>query len=165
MDTWNTPAERPARKGMPTWGKVLLGCGIVSALAMGACVVGSVYVYKKGKTVIAEATREPMRELSLFVQESSPEALGAFYASHPGLAKRYPDVNAFTESMKDLTTRVGPIPTEITDFMTLLKERRLEMNAHKENGVKGMTLKYRNPGKESLVGVWEGGKLVDLKVE
>lgn len=166
MDTWNTPAEPLARKGLPTWAKVLLGCGILAALAMGACVVGGAYVLRKSRTVITEMTRQPMQELAGLVRDAAtPEALQRFYQDHPALSKRYPDAASFAAAMKELGTRVGPLPSEIQDFMTLMKEQRLELKAHKDNGVKGLTLKYRNPGKETLVGEWEAGKLVDLRVE
>lgn len=166
MDTWNAPVEPPARKGMPTWGKVLMGCGIAALLGLGACVVGGIYVVKKSTRVFAEMTRQPMQELAQLVQDSgTPEGLTRFYEGHRALARRYPTAEAFTAAVKDIGARVGPLPTELTDFITLMKEQRLDLKARNDNGVKGLTLKYRNPGKEALVGEWENGTLVDLRIE
>lgn len=166
MDTWNTPAEPPVRKTMPTWGKVAIGCGIASLLGLGACIAGGIYVVKKGTTAIAEVTRKPMQELAELVKEAgTPEGVARFYEGHPELAKRYGSVDAFSAAFKDVGTRIGPLPTDLSDFMTLLREKRLEMNARNESGAKGMILKYRNPGKEALVSEWENGRLVDLRIE
>lgn len=164
MDTWNEPI--PVRKGMPTWAKVLMGCGIVAALAAGACVVGGVYVFKKGRTAFAEATAKPMAELAQLAREGGrPEGLAAFLASHPGLAKRYPDAQAFQAALKDLPERVGPVPPDIQDFVSLLREKRFEFKASHHEGRKTLTLKYRNPGKDALLGEWEDGQLVDVRIE
>ncbi len=165
MDTWNEPAP-PSRKGLPTWGKVAIGCGIAALLGLGACVVGGVYVFKKGKTMVADLTRKPMEQLSRLVRDAAtPEGLEAFYGAHPGLAQRYPDATAFRDAMQNLETRVGPLPTEITDFVELAKSGQLQLNARNEGGKKGLSLTYRNPGKQALISEWEEGRLVDLRVE
>ena len=35
---------QPTKPGMPTWAKVMLGCGVAAVLAMGTCVGGGMYI-------------------------------------------------------------------------------------------------------------------------
>ncbi len=164
-ETWNNPAPEP-RKGMPTWAKVLLGCGIVAVLAVAGCTALVAWGCSKGMTYIQDQLREPYQVL---VKElgaaTTAEGMAAMYKAHPELARKFASEAAFTEELKRIQEKVGPLPETLPDMFSLLKEERLKMDVKNHNGVQTYNLKYRNPGKSWLVIIWEGKTLVDLRIE
>jgi hypothetical protein len=156
---------QPSPKGMPTWGKVALGCGIVAILALATCIGGGIYMAKRGMAKLEGMTQPRYQELlALVKQADSPEGLAAAYRANPGLARRYATGEAFAEALGPRLARVGPLPSTLPGLFQLMKEQRFAF----EGGNQRVVLRYRNPGGPWIVGEWEGqgpGRLVDLRVE
>ncbi len=120
----------PAKTGLPTWGKVLLGCGVVSLLVLGTCVGGIAYLAKGGgKKVMGFALNKlgpEWEDLQAVVDQlRSPAGSRALYAANPDLAKTWPTEEAFLEAAatwrKDL-----PAHTELSP--DLMQNQGLQIN-------------------------------------
>lgn len=156
----------PAKTGMPLWGKIALGCSVALVLGIGACGVGGYFIYKKGMAKLQEAAAKPYQDFHAATQDlRTPEGQAAFYASHPGLKGKYPDVQAFQEAAKGWSDRLGSLPATMPDLMGLMKQGGFQMNANSQGGRKAVTFRIKTEGKGWISGEWENDQLVDIKAE
>ena len=113
---------QPPKSGMPTWLKVLLGCGVVAVLAMATCVGGAVYLthrIKKNpeafKNQVLGFAIEKMRPewedfRKVVDQLRTQDGCRALYAANPGLAKNWPREADFLEAAKAWQPTLPPAP-------------------------------------------------------
>ena len=122
---------------MPTWGKVLLGCGVVALLGLATCVGGVAYLGHRVKNdpdgfknkvlgFALEKVRPDWDDLQAVVNQlRSPEGSRALYAANPDLAKTWPTEAAFLEAAaswgKDLPPQTDLSPD-------LMEHQRLHIN-------------------------------------
>jgi hypothetical protein len=119
----------PARAGLPLWGKVLLGCGIVFLVILGTCVGGVAFVANRftknpegfAKKVVGlglDKLRPDWADFQAVVEQlRSPEGCQALYAANPDLAKTWPTEAAFLEASSRWHKGVVSAPELTPDLM------------------------------------------------
>ena len=127
----------PAKTGLPTWGKVLLGCGVVSLLVLGTCVGGIAYLGHRVKKdpdgfknkvlgFALEKVRPEWDDFQTVVDQlRSPERSRALYAANPDLAKTWPTEAAFLEATSTWRKELPP-RTELST--NLMEHQGLQIN-------------------------------------
>ncbi len=149
---------RPAKAGWPGWAKLLMGCGIVAALGVAACVGG---IATCAGAVSKAATAEWAATRAIVQQLETDEGARAVYGANPGLAAHFPSEAAFLAKVRAWRPRLEPLPVEKPG----LTSGRLDMNIAIDRGHRRVRMNYVN-GKGARLGTeWEDGLLVDLAVD
>ena len=103
---------KPTKAGMPTWAKVLLGCGVVAVLALTTCVGGAMYLahrvkkdpegFKKQVLGFAIDRMRPEWEdfRAVVEQLRTPGGCKALYAANPDLTATWPKESDFLEAAR-----------------------------------------------------------------
>ena len=103
---------KPTKVGMPTWAKVLLGCGVVAVLAMATCVGGGVYLAHRLKKdpdgfknkvmgFAIDRMRPEWEDFRVVVEQLRTEqGCKALYAANPDLAAAWPKEADFLEAAR-----------------------------------------------------------------
>lgn len=155
-----------ARKGLPLWGKIAIGCGVALVLALGGVVVGCYFLVKKGTAKLQEIAQKPYADMQAAIADlKTPEGVKAFYESHPGLKGRYPELEAFQVAANGWKDHLGTLPATLGNPVELLKSENLKMDGRKVNGKERLEIRLRNQEKGWIIGTWENGQLVDIKAE
>ena len=127
----------PAKAGMPTWGKILLGCGIAFLVALVTCVGGASYIAHKFKkdpegfkqramNLVADKMRPDWEDFRRVVEQlRTPEGCQILYAANPGLAKTWPTEAAFLEASSRWHKEVESAPDLTPEVM---EHGRLQIN-------------------------------------
>lgn len=113
----------PAKKGMPLWGKLLLGCSLTVILGSLTCVglviwrgpkimedIGGAYLDKTWQHMEGAVT-------GLATDDGSR----ALYQKNPKLAAQYPTEEAFLLAAQGWRPKLGDFPRQRPDLMSLLK--------------------------------------------
>lgn len=161
---WESPTTpvASAKGGMPLWGKILIGCGIVLMLGLGSCVGGVVWLKHK-----AEKDPEGMKKWAMgfamdFIrpewddlkatldQLRTDEGCRLLYKAHPALAKEWPYVEDFLKDAATWREQLPELPAEPS--MEMLEHNELSMN----NQMGGeMRVVYRKKGGLRIELVWD----------
>lgn len=170
----------PRKKGMPTWAKILMGCGILLVLAIGTCmglafVVGSgvgfaAWGFKKVST-LAQAQWPRYVETVKGLQD--PASTKALYDANPGLHKRYSDADAFEQQVAEWRPAIQTPPDEMPSLTTGRvfsfqgRNTNMQFNGERHGGPNhlGATSGYRMDDGRFLVVAWEDGKIVEIQFE
>ncbi len=103
----------PAKAGLPLWGKIALGCGVLFLVVMVTCVGGIAFFTHKAKTDPEWFKKKAMGAMSLGIEKvrpdwedfqkvveqlRTPEGCQALYAANPDLAKTWATEAAFLEA-------------------------------------------------------------------
>jgi hypothetical protein len=120
--SWDNSGLPPEKKGMPTWAKVLLGCGALFLLVMGSCVGGCVWIGNKAKkdpegfkkTIMGFAIKQIRPSWEDFRrvvgQLHDDEGTKALYRAEPELAKEYQTEEAFLEAVRSWRPKLEALP-------------------------------------------------------
>lgn len=120
----------PVKAGMPLWGKIALGCGIVFLVGLVTCFGAGAFLVNKfnkdpdgfAKKVVGmgmEKFRPDWEEFRTVVEQlRSPEGCQALYAANPALAKTWPTQAAFLEASSRWHKEVTSAPELTPDLMT-----------------------------------------------
>jgi hypothetical protein len=120
----------PVKAGMPLWGKLLLGCGVVFLVGMVTCFGAGAFLvhsFKKDPDGLAkkvmgfglEKLRPDWEDFQVVVEQlRSPEGCRALYAANPELAKTWPTQAAFLEASSRWHEEVVPAPALTPELMT-----------------------------------------------
>ncbi|HJU82568.1 MAG TPA: hypothetical protein VJ600_00015 [Holophagaceae bacterium] len=163
--SWDNSGLPPQRQGLPTWAKVLLGCGMVMALAIGGCVAAGIYGIRK----VSEMGKAQWPAYVRTVKElQDPATTKALYDANPGLKRRFPDAGAFEAQISEWRPHIETPPAEMPPITSgkaiSFQGRSSQVNGEgvqrKDGGVSG----YRM-GDRMLVVVWEEGRIVDIQFE
>ena len=136
----NGGAPTPAPKaGMPLWGKLLIGCGVLFLLAIGSCVGGIAYLGHKAKKDPEGMKRWAMGFAMDFIKPEwddlrdvlghlrTDEGCRALYQAHPGLAKDWATVEAFLKDAREWRDQLPDMPAEPTT--EILDKHELSINS------------------------------------
>lgn len=149
---------RPAKRGWPLWGKVLMGCGVVVLVGLAACVGG---VATCAGAVSKAADAEWAAARAMVRQLETDEGARAVYAANPGLAGAYADEAAFLAAVRRWRPRLEPLPEQKPG----LTSGRIDMNISIQNGHRRVELNYVNGKGAKLSTRWADGLLTDLQVD
>ncbi len=136
---WDSPSAPVAPKtGLPLWGKILIGCGILVCLALGSCVAGAVWISHKAKQdpegvkrwamgFAMDFVRPEWNDLrATFDQLRTEEGCKALYKAHPALAKQWPTLDEFLKEAAEWRDQVPELPVEPP--VDLLEHNELSIN-------------------------------------
>ena len=119
----------PAKAGMPLWGKLLLGCGILVLVVLVTCVGGVAFLANKVKkdpegfkqkamSLVVDRVRPDWEDFRAVVEQlRTPEGCRDLYAANPGLAKTWPTEAAFLEASSRWHKDVVSAPDLTPDVM------------------------------------------------
>jgi hypothetical protein len=119
----------PAKTGMPLWGKLLLGCGIVVLIGLVTCVGGVAFLAnrvkkdpegfkQKAMSLVVDRVRPDWEDFRIVVEQlRTPEGCQALYAANPGLATTWPTEAAFLEVSSRWHKDVVSAPDLTPDLM------------------------------------------------
>ena len=176
---WDNSGLPPEKKGLSTWLKVGIGCGVAFLLATATCAGGCYWFTKKvekdpegfKQTVfgyVKQFMKDDWEELRAMVEQlGSDEGTKALYRSAPGLAGTYPTEDAFLAAAREWRPLLEPIPTEIPD----LEGHDL---TYQNNMGNRMVLRFRQANGARIELAWKGkrqkgvsraSQLVELRVK
>jgi hypothetical protein len=128
--SWNNEGHgMPTKAGMPLWGKIALGCGIVFLVLLVTCVSAGALVLNKFKkdpegfkrqaiNVVADKVRPDWEDFRAVVEQlRSPEGCQALYAANPDLAKTWPTSADFLEASSRWHKEVASAPELSSDLI------------------------------------------------
>ncbi|MDE3034116.1 MAG: hypothetical protein KGI56_10660 [Acidobacteriota bacterium] len=167
MDSsWDNSGLPPQKKGMPTWVKILGGCGIAAALLIGSCVGFAAWGFQKGKAIFQEQGSIAWTKLASYEKQlESDEGVQALYQANPGLARAYPTESDFLKAAQTWRPKLAPIPAQMPNVFQAIKERSFSFNIQKNNQHSRRSAGVRmGSGGGFLVATWENEELVDLEV-
>ncbi len=119
----------PTKTGLPTWGKVLLGCGITAVVVMVTCAGGLAYVANrvskdpkafesKVKGWVLEQARPEWEDFRTVVaQLHTDAACRSLYAAQPALADTWPTEQAFLTAAARWRKDLAPVPDLTPDLL------------------------------------------------
>ena len=154
----NNGMSRPAKTGWPVWAKLLMGCGIVVALCVTAC-LGGIATCANALNQTASAEWTALR--AIVQQLETDDGARAVYAANPDLAGRFPDAEAFLQKVRAWRPRLEPLPLEKPGITS----GKLDMNVSINNGHRTASLIYKNGKGAHLAATWADGRLADISVE
>lgn len=163
-NSWdNTDSPVRSRKGMPTWGKVALGCGITFLLGMATCVGGLVFVVHKSTGVLDEMWGRLHAEMATL---ATTEGARKIYRENPGLADRYPTEEEFLQAAERWRGKLEGFPAKRPEFSKMIKHKRdFSLHTQIENGRKVQVLKLRLENGALLRVEFENERLLDITVD
>lgn len=135
----------PRRGGWPAWAKVLMGCGIVLLLALGACVGGGYWIarqakqdpegFKRGALNLAVSAIRPEYDhgAGLVRQLLSEEGARALWRANPGIHAAHGDEAAFLKAAEGWRPHLHALPPLEADH---LEKGRLDIQKDVFTGVR-----------------------------
>lgn len=173
MDSsWDNSGLPPQKKGMPTWVKILGGCGIVFLLLLGGCVALGFYgVHKVSEMGKAQWPRyvETVKELQ------DPASTKALYEANPGLHTRFSDEDAFERQVAEWRPAIQAPPAEMPS-LTSGRAMAFEGRNHTVHIQVGSGETPDTSGKTSVAGykmddgrmfvvVWRNDQISDIRFQ
>lgn len=167
--SWDNSGLPPQRKGMPTWLKVLAGCGILAVLAIGSCVGFAAWGVHKLSTM---GQVQWPRYVETVKELQDPASTKALYEANPGLHKRYSDADAFEQQVAEwrpaLQTPPDQMPSLTSGRAMAFEGRNHEVRfnsgsgeAPRENG-KTSVAGYKMGDGRMFVVVWLNDQIVEI---
>ncbi|HJV22151.1 MAG TPA: hypothetical protein VJ570_05615 [Holophagaceae bacterium] len=131
---WDSPAPAVPKPGMPLWGKILVGCGVLFLLVMGSCVALGIYAGKhpeKIKNAVGgwgmSFLKPEWDDLRATVEALRTEEGGkALYTANPALAKQWATQEDFLKEAREWREQLPELPAELT--VDLLEHQDLSLN-------------------------------------
>lgn len=154
----------PARKGMPLWGKLLLGCSLTVILGSLTCV--GLVMWRGPKLIedlggsYMDKTWQQMEAAVLALE--TDDACRVLYQKHPKLAVHYSTQEAFLLAAQEWRPKLGDFPKQRPDLMSLLKSGQ-GFSIQTVNDRQKVEYQIPNGGRLKLES--EGGELLNLSVE
>jgi hypothetical protein len=154
--------EPPRRSGWPTWAKILMGCGVVLLLLLGACVGGTWWLarkakedpegFKRGALSFALAQIKPDYDFAAGIVKQLQDEAGsrAVWQAHPGIHDVFASEEAFLKAAEGWRPHLADLePLDAND----LEKGRLDLQKDPFSGVR---FGYRMPDGSRLRMRWEG---------
>lgn len=157
----------PTKAGMPLWGKIMLGCGLVAGLAIATCVGAIAWGFNKVSTVGKEQWPHYLDTVKAL---RSPAATKALYDANPRLKRQFLDSDAFEWQVAEWRPAIQQPPVAMPAITSgraisfIGKDTRVggkESQGHHGSAVTG----YRMEDGRFLMIVWEDGQVIEIKFE
>jgi hypothetical protein len=123
--SWDNSGLPPAKKGLGTGMRVLLGCGIALLLLLVTCAIGAAvlgnYIKKDPKAFETRVEgfansliqKDWERFRTLVDQLQTDEGARALYRANPGLGQAQASEELFLQAVRAWRPRLGPLPAEM----------------------------------------------------
>lgn len=160
---WDNGGVAPRKnKGMPVWGKVLVGCGVAVLLLLGSCV--GVAWWGMGK--LSEKADQAWAEMDQTVRSLKTEqGTKALYQANPGLADSYPNEEDFLKAAEGWRGKLGEFPARRPSIRDLVEEKNGAGHLNIDSRNATTRIEYQIPKGGRLHLVMESGRVTDLRVE
>lgn len=163
--SWDNSGLPPQKKGMPTWVKILGGCGIVFLLLLGGCVALGFYgVHKVSE--MGKAQWPHYVETVKALQD--PTSTQALYEANPPLQKRFSDAAAFEKEVSDWRSSIQTPPAEmpsLTSGRAMAFEGRNRKYGEDGSSRKTSVAGYKMEDGRMLVVVWVNDQIMDIRFD
>ena len=156
--SWENSGQPAKRPGMPTWVKVLMGCGVTALLLFGGCTALATWGCHAMTHNMESAEWSQLR--SAAVQLQTAEGTRALYAANPGLAVQYPTEAEFTRAAEAWRPRLEALPAQMPGLFT----GRINYTLNVQGGFRKVELGYRNGKGAMLSSRWENGHLMQIEL-
>ena len=174
---WNTYSETSERQGMPTWGKALIGCGVIFLLLIGSCAGFAYWAANSGRDTVKKYVTEKVNkalekpwDMMLAVVDAIQTDEGAvkLYRDNPALATDYPTEAGFLKNAAIWRAKVVNLPRTPPSFDELDRnDFRLDINNRgvRENVVNSFEISYKTSNGTKIRLHWEDNKLVEIEIQ
>lgn len=149
-----------ARRRLPVWVQVGLGCGLASVLMVGMVAGGAYVVYRKGTSVMDRAWKELQTTTERLRTAESTKAL---YRGNPGLSEIYATEGEFLKAVEGWRPKLGEIPSERPPLKSLLRDQQMvQVHRNLSDGHETIRIKYGFPSGAVLEMETDEGQLTNL---
>jgi hypothetical protein len=171
MDSsWDNSGLPAPKKGMPTWLKVLAGCGILMVLLIGSCVGIAAWGFHKVSSLGQSQWPSYVATVKALQDPASTKTL---YENNPGLEKRFPDEAAFEQQVAEWRPAIQTPPDQMPSITTgrvfsfVGRDTHVQIDGESHGGGKheGGASGYKMNDGRFFVVAWEDGKIVDVAFE
>lgn len=164
--SWDNSGLPPKKAGMPTWAKVLLGCGLVFLLLIGSCVGLAAWGFHKASTM---GQAQWPRYIETVKALQDPAATRALYDANPALKHRYPDADAFEATVARWRPAIQTPPAQMPPLTSGRavafggRSTRVENGnvSHENGGMAG----YKMEDGRMLVVVWRDQQVAEIEFD
>ena len=168
--SWDNSGMPASKKGMPTWAKVLMGCGILFVLAIGSCVGIATWGFHKVSTM-GQAQWPTYVETVKKLQD--PASTRALYEASPRLHKKYADADAFEQQVAEWRPGIQTPPDQMPSltssrvFSFQGKNKKIQVGDEKVGGDdhQSAAAGYKMGDGRFLVVAWEDQQVVEIQFE
>ncbi len=160
--SWDNSGVPLSKKGMPLWGKILTGCGLVLLLLLGSCVGLACWgIHRVGS--LADKTWGEMDRSVRGLK--TPEGARDLYRANPGLAENYPTEEDFLKAAEGWRSNLGEFPSRRPNLRDLMQEQKVGGHFTVSTQNHTTRIEYQIPKGGRLYLQMESERLVDLRVE
>ncbi len=163
--SWDNSGLPPQKKGMPTWVKILGGCGIVFVLLLGSCVALGFYGVHK----VSEMGKAHWPNYVATVKAlQDPASTQALYEANPPLQKRYSDAAEFEKQVAEWRPSIQIPPAEmpsLTSGRAMAFEGRNRQYGEASSARKTSVAGFKMEDGRMLVVVWVNDQIMDIRFD
>jgi hypothetical protein len=170
---WESDSEPTPKKGLPIWGKILIGCATVMLLLIGGCAAGAYWLTHS--SFIADALEKHWgRMLSVADALQTDEGALKLYRDNPLLKKDFPTEEDFLKQATLWRDKVANLPRTSPPLRELTRDGFQIMKAKKQVGVREnkinvrdnvMEIGYRLPNSTRIRLCWEDNMLAEIEIQ
>ncbi|MDP2875716.1 MAG: hypothetical protein Q8O00_05990 [Holophaga sp.] len=172
---WDSEAPA-AKKGLPTWAKIVLGCcggcALIFVVIMASCVGLIRSISKNGvPAVIDKAVGSAFLDKAWMEMANTVKSLSTaqgtkdLYRTNPGLSETFATEEDFLAAAEEWRPRLGEFPAQRPQLGDLIRDQksggRFQINTNNSR----TRIDYQIPKGGMLYLELESGKLVDVRVE
>jgi len=173
---WDVYSETPERQGMPTWGKALIGCGVILILLTGSCVGLAYWATHSGRDTVKNLVVEKMNKVlekpwgmlvGVIDAIQTDEGATKLYRDNPALTNDYPNEADFLRKAAAWRTKVADLPSTPPSF-TEMAGNDFWVNSNRgagENKVNSFEINYKTSNETKIRLYWEDDKLVEIEIQ
>lgn len=164
--SWDdTSAPPPPKKGLSTFGKVLIGCGGAMLCFILAVAALSWVVFTKASKAMDRGWAELRERTEGLRTEAGARRV---YRDNPGLAQNYATEEDFVKASREWRGKLGDLPEQRPDFKALFSGRgpgSLRITTREAGGKKRVSIRMRMSNGALLSVELEDDKLTDIQVD
>jgi hypothetical protein len=162
---WDSYNEAPKKKGVPLWGKILIGCGTLLFLALVGCPLAGYWILHSGfftKGMVGALGKPWDMMLGVTDALQTDEAALKLYRDNPPLKKDFPAEEDFLKKAALWRGKVSDLPRTLPSFRDLDR-----YNVFRNAGDKTSSLEitYDLPDSGRIHLCWEDGLLAKIEIE
>jgi hypothetical protein len=168
---WDTYTEPPEKSGIPIWGKILVGCGILMFLLMASCVGVTYWAINFAKSEgrvskwVTGLAEEPWNDLIVVVDAiKTDESALKLYRENRGLAVDYPTEEEFLKNAAIWRTKVADLPSTPPSMSDLQGGKFQITRSRDANRWESVEIRYRMSSETAIRLRWEDEKLVEMNI-
>jgi hypothetical protein len=165
---WDSYSEPPKKKGVPVWGKILIGCGTAMFLALVGCPLAGYWMLHSGfftKGMVGAIGKPWDMMIGVADALQTDEAALKLYQDNPPLKKDFPTEEDFLKKAGLWRDKVTDLPRTLPPLMEQLKNNSSIAFQRAVIGTNSIEIGYDLPDSGRIHLRWEDGLLVKIEIE